>query len=637
MGFIKKLFGKKQKNTQETQKNSLPDSSVKSNQDNMIRVHDEYGREMLIDKQSWLDNVLSGNLQKNRDNPDELYNLLLSALDDGFEAHIQHASARLFEIDPLKERGACIYAIVLMKNGKLDKAEKVLCDTMSSIGKTGVLLTNLAKVYAERGDNVKAEKILWNALEIDPNQDNGLDWFAAINHERGGKCAYIDALTRISQLDNAWRPKLWLARESLESGNKKRALTYYKEIFQSTINPDSQVLQQISGDLGLNGYVEDIINVVYPYFQIEQHGFTVGNNFIKAYIELQRYQEAKALVDKLFAQNRPDWKEGLSYWQKELDELIGEFGPVDDSTPPRIAMMPVENPIWLHKIDSADVLLPSKGVKPFTILTTSGTCSLSENHDHVVRQQTNEEGCLCRGVPLAICDRLNLQTNTQASMLVAVVENAGFAFFGQRSDDEYANYLAEQFPCDLVILPHLYAETNQWVIELRVFNSDSPSPVKTFTTKFDRKDPALSLKAIVDDVYRYVVENTSAEKISSMVDISKITPNLYAHYIDASESCLALSLACNIENGASTLYGERNIFDKLLHLALEEANSDVHKFMITSSLAKNKDYGSDIYREYETKIRKLFKDHPPKEPVELTLNAALNEIYAADNNPSILG
>lgn len=626
MSFIKNLFGIKGSKSNEGKLiNSEPGES--KSKDNLIKVHDEYGREIHISRNDWLDSVLIGNLEKNRDNPDELYNLIVSALNDGFETHLQDASARLYEIDPVKERGACIYAIVLMKNKDLDQAEEILKETMGYIGESGVLLTNLAKVFAERNDHKMAEDILWNALEVDPNQANGLDWYAAIHNERGGKSSYIEALTRVSRLSGAWRPQLWLARAALDSGKKEVAISLYEEIFRLSKNPDSQVLQQISGDLGLKGHIEEIITVVTPHFNIEQHGLSVGNNLIKAFIELKRFKDAKSLVEALFAQNRPDWKEGLSYWESELDDLMGDYGPVEDTTPPKLTLMSIDKPIWLHKLNSMDDVLPHKSEKSFTILTTSSSCSISKKHDQLIKQKTNEEGSLCRGVPLSICDKLNLETSSQAIMLVPVVGNSGFAFFGERYEEGWAARLAEQTPCDLIILPHLYAESSHWKMEFRIFDPTASSPIKTMSIGFNPDQPSLPLKQLVDEVCLYIAENYSIEVSSSLVGLGQITPRLFAHYLDANDSCLALSLACNAEDGQSTLYGERNIFDKLLTLALEEPNSDIHKLMLISAMAKNKAYHSSIYQEYEKKLNKLLEEQASRSAISNLLRKALNDIY----------
>ncbi|PKF60335.1 hypothetical protein CW745_15430 [Psychromonas sp. psych-6C06] len=651
MSFIKKIFsGRSNKKNKQASKEVEPSdvkktetnaneavSSDAESQEALIKVHDEYGREMQIGKQEWLNNVLLGNLDKNRDNPDELYNLIISALNDGFEAHIQDASARLYEIDPIKERGACIHGIVLMKNKQLDEAEKVLKETMSIVGQSGVLLTNLAKVYAERNEHALAETVLWSALEADPNQDNGLDWYAVIHHERRGEAAYIEALRKVSKLPGAWRPQLWLAREALKKGEKQVALSFYEEIFRILQQPDSQVLQQISGDLGQSGHIQEIITVVLPHFVIEHHGFSVANNLIKAFVELKRYPEAKSLVEALFAYNRPDWKEGLTYWMTELDNLMGDYGPVEDKEPPKLALMPVNQPIWLHKLNATEHIIPQKSEKPFTILTTSGSCSIAENHDQSMKQKTNEEGSICRGIALSFCDKLNMESSAQASMLVPIIEDAGFVFFGQRYEESWATQLVNHSPCDLIILPHLYAESSPWKLELRLFDPADTSLVKTITKEFSADKPSQALKELIEETYHYITDNYAINIADSSPNLAQISPQLFAHYVDANEVCLALSLACNVEDGASTLYGERNIFDKLLTLALEEPNSDIHKLMLVSAMSKNKAYGSTIYQEYEKKVKKLVATQHSGCDTSKVLEKALCDIYGNKDEEDRLG
>jgi Flp pilus assembly protein TadD len=136
----------------------------------MIRAFDAYGREIFIARDEWRTNVLPANLQAQWSSPDGLYGVILHALDDGFDAEVLDAAARLRAIDPIPARGACIHGIVLMKNGRLDEAERVLVAHLERHGAEGVVLTNLAKVYAEKGETRKAEATLWRALEADPNQ-----------------------------------------------------------------------------------------------------------------------------------------------------------------------------------------------------------------------------------------------------------------------------------------------------------------------------------------------------------------------------------------------------------------------------------------------------------------------------------
>jgi tetratricopeptide (TPR) repeat protein len=163
-------------------------------------------------------------LKSNWNNPDQLYGIVVGSLNDGFHADIIDASEHLYRIDSIPARGACIYGIVLMKNNRLDEAENILRSYIQQHGEEGYLLTKSRQSYSARNETQKAEETQWHALELDPNQDNGLGWYAAIHRERSGDVAGQDALRRVAALRGSWWAQLWLARAALDAHDLAKAL-----------------------------------------------------------------------------------------------------------------------------------------------------------------------------------------------------------------------------------------------------------------------------------------------------------------------------------------------------------------------------------------------------------------------------
>ena len=260
----------------------------------MIRVFDEYGREMFISKQQWRENVLPESLKKVWNQPDELYSIILSALNDGFRPDVIDAAKHLYKIDPNRARGTCVWGIVLTEEDRVDEAREIFSDYIAKHGEDGIVLTNLAKAYAKQNEKTKAEEILWHALELDPNQDNGLGWCAAIHRERGREAAGHDALLRVSGLPGSWRAQLWLARAALKERQLDRALDFYRECLSKVGKPvPADALMQISGDLGNAGHLPELLDIAEPLFDPAFHGLKVGNNLIKAHFDLGQFQGAR--------------------------------------------------------------------------------------------------------------------------------------------------------------------------------------------------------------------------------------------------------------------------------------------------------------------------------------------------------
>jgi hypothetical protein len=81
--------------------------------------------------------------------------------------------------------------------------------------------------------------------------------------------------------------------------------------------------------LGADGYLAELIELTLPNFDLTFHGLQVGNNLIKAFLELGQIESAYNLVQKLYEQDRPDWKPTLAFWEQEIAQVRSAATPVD--------------------------------------------------------------------------------------------------------------------------------------------------------------------------------------------------------------------------------------------------------------------------------------------------------------------
>lgn len=306
---------------------SASDNSAPDDASNSIRALDAEGREVLIPRDAWRDKVLPGAIEQRWNDADALAGLIVQSLNDGFIEDMLRPAERLVQLDQNAERAVVLQAIVYLKLGRLDDSERVLADFCAAHGETGIVLTNLAKVHAERGDDDKTMDTLWRALQRDPNQDNGLGWYEAIHHDIGGDAAGIGAMQRVAALPGSWRAQLWLARGELGAHNYAGALALYREALSHAGEPvPGDLLMQMSGDLGNAGRIADILELAAPRFHAPLHGPRVGNNLIKAYMVSGQLAPARQILDALHALNLPEWQEALAAREAELARLQARLG-----------------------------------------------------------------------------------------------------------------------------------------------------------------------------------------------------------------------------------------------------------------------------------------------------------------------
>jgi tetratricopeptide (TPR) repeat protein len=342
MGFFDNFLGKKAKppipkHNPVAATIPPPKSTQKSNE--MIKAFDAYGREIQITREEWRTKVLPGQFQQNWTNPEGLAACITQALQDGFPEEALPPARQLERIDTVPQRGATLLGVTLLQLKNFKEANFVLTIAAAKYSNDGTILTNLAKACAGLGQQDRADMILWKALEADPNLDNGLLWYVVQQKERGGDQGELDALLRVAALPGSWRPQLWLARRELQHDNNlPTAMAYYHQALERLGKVPSDVLMQISGDLGNAGHLMELLELCAPRFDVKAHGLTVGNNLIKAYVDTGQANQARKLLEQLYAQQRPDWKQMLLYWDKEIDKLDKNYGPIEGGGPPEMAL-----------------------------------------------------------------------------------------------------------------------------------------------------------------------------------------------------------------------------------------------------------------------------------------------------------
>jgi tetratricopeptide (TPR) repeat protein len=383
-----------------------------------IRVFDSYGRALQIPREEWRTKILPGRFQECWSQPDELAATITQALNDGFAADALAPARQLQRIDPQGKRSATILAVILMELKQLGEAESVLTAALKQYGEDPILLVNLAKIQAAKGEQALAERTVRHVLDLDPNLRDPLLWYAAMQEQRGDVPARRQALLEIAALPGSWRAYLWLARLSLEGKDVAAALALYRQALAIVRTPPTDLILQASGDLGMHGHLRELVDLCAPHFDTAVHGLVVGNNLIRAYLTLGEVAKAHALVEQLHAMQRPDWRETLTLWEGEIGKAQ-RAGPPPEPGSLELAVIPFTQPIWALDGFGFDAFLPAKAADAARVCFVAGSVTVAAPAGgEVTVGESDSLGRFSRALPLFLMEQVHLRTALQPVFLL---------------------------------------------------------------------------------------------------------------------------------------------------------------------------------------------------------------------------
>ena len=265
----------------------------------------------------WVAEILPNEFRKAWDDANRLFSLLHTTMRDGLFDTLLPAAKRLYDIDTNRTRCVSIYAAVLIHSDEFELAEPLLRETLDKEGPSGDILYHLAILHEKRGNHTKAEETLLEALHVDPNHEESLDWWGAMQRVQGGEEEYVQAMKKIAQLEDAWRSQLHLAQQIIETGNIASALEQYGDLL-SRFPDEPAIPMLISFDLGNAGFPEAVIDLLAERFDVNKDDPLTGANIIQAHVVLERFADAERLLKVLIELEEPEIHEDLLRYAQQI-------------------------------------------------------------------------------------------------------------------------------------------------------------------------------------------------------------------------------------------------------------------------------------------------------------------------------
>lgn len=619
MNILKKLFGSKH-----------PPKPAEDAV--LVRVFDQYGREVQLTRQQWREQVLPVALEKYWSDAEGLAEFIVLALRDQFIEELVKPAERLLQLEEGGERSSIVVANVYFKQGRLDDCERVLRDYTARKGESPYVLFNQAKVANARGEKDTMLATLWHALELEPNQDDALQWYVMFKREEGGEAAGAEALRRIAGLAGSWRAQLTLATAELHAQRRDLALGLYREcLARAGTPPPTDLLMAISGELGKAGHITQIFELVEPVFVPAIHGLNVGNNLIQAHLAIGSLDQAKMVLDQLYALNRPDWRDILSSLDKKIAEarvVTRNTGMAGDGKV-MLSLLVGTGPVWLNHDSPAGNLFPIKPVGSAVVSFLGSTAEGHHPRGDVENQLTDARGRMSRALPLFLAEQTEFRSEARVQTLVPWVmePRGGFMLGGSPWDDDQAVNLARSADVhsNFLVVTHIDTRTDNWLVTLRLLRAHDRQCIGALSETFALTDSAPAVRRLAEGLLQLLA--TKAD-IGTHAAPDYYTLTKSAHfpaYLVRLEQLLAVRCSTADKVGASFLNNERDIIEGNLDQCLDAPGSVNTRLILVQTLCAMKRTRPDILSEFAGRVELLQNDYPLPEPAQSVVKGMLDE------------
>jgi hypothetical protein len=305
------------------------------------------------------------------------------------------------------------------------------------------------------------------------------------------------------------------ARVKLAARDLPGALAIHEEVLATAGNrPD--VLVTISGDLGVHGHVNELIEFIAQRYDAARHGPATGINLLQAYLAVRNVEAAQHLLDILFDLNRPELEDRLFGFSNAIGELMAGHEHVAPTAEQIAGDAPVENkvslasiskPIWFYQIEElAPQLVARKEGKlrkvAFAQCATLGVADTVERS----RQPEDELGRFCRGVPLWFTETFAAAAGYEAVTAVAVSSARHHVLFPAEWTAQNIRELNDTTKggLDYVITSAVRNVNDDFEFVLRIWEVKKFRELKQFTTRWTPSTADTVLKQFQEQVRLYM-------------------------------------------------------------------------------------------------------------------------------------
>ena len=567
---------------------------------NMIEFFDDKGQKILIPHTTYRDEVLPHNLQNHWDKPDELASTIMTALTDGFYSEVEEAAKHLVDIDSTPERAICLYGSVLLQTGQYYEAEQCFLNYLNDHPKAHYVLTNLAKAQDFLEKKAESLGTLEESISIDPNQENALDWWRIIKIEEfesqglSHEQAQLSALEQANKRFGGWKCQLWLGDYYAEAHDKKTARKYYETVLKEDWTPDA--LTSISGNLGKNGFAEDAVELVAPFYVPHQHDVMTGFNLLQAYLELKQISEGQILLKKMFDLQHPGLQEQLSWYQTEFFKVLNSLQKSSNDHL-NITSISLDFPLWCYGWNIKHGLESAKTGKKIALFQLAW--ELDQQINKITVDIENTGGRLARAIPLFLQEAIYYWTDASATCMFSLNNDTGdYILYNHVPSSKQIINLSKQ-GYDGVVTGTIASDE----LKITYWDLTTGSPNHQ-NFMFKLNNPAETMSHIERFIFKTSKISYGSSFKHDKKNFQRIPLDSLNEYLMWLSQHLTLYIATQYPFVAKKMHGEQDIINKLLKLTMNTPTLLQAQLNMLSAIHKCMSYNSTVITNYKNDILK---------------------------------
>ena len=330
------------------------------------------------------------------------------------------------------------------------------------------------------------------------------------------------------------------------------------------------------------------------------------------------------MLDALYAQRRPDWQEGLQFWESELAKAGVEAQAAQaGDEPPGFTVLALEGAVWARAGSPFEPLLPEKAADAVRVAVIGAAAVLPPEAQRAGPQLSDGPGRLSRAAPLALAERLHLATDAAATTLVPWAVGHGFALSGSPIEDSDLGGLAGG-DVPFVAAVTVDAAREPWALRLRLVRTADGARLAEAEAAMEPSSPGPAVAQLADALVQLVARHAGVRaappppwyRVPDGADGSDFLLRL--------EQQLAV-LCAQTEGLGGGISGEREIVDGTLRLCLSRPADVLPRMMLAQTLRLLGRVRPEVPPEFEEKALLLLREHPLAGETGRLADAALAE------------